>query len=191
MQTFSDQQDIFATIQQHILNPRGTLYHEPQLLLMEELREPRNYFAILRAIAEGRRRLNEIARLAGINDARAASRFLDILRQLHVITREIQVTERQPTKSRKGIYQEIDLVAINEADKTLLVGECKWTQRPVGTNILADLQRKAQRLIGSEAGWQLQFALFAKSGFTPDLQQLAADQGVLLATPAQLVQELS
>lgn len=81
-------------------------------------------------------------------------------------------------------------VAINEADKTLLVGECKWTQRPIGTNILTDLQRKAQRLIGTEAGWQLQFALFAKSGFSPDLQQLAADQGVLLVTPDHLMQEL-
>ena len=267
LQTFSDQQDLFANIQQHILNPRGTLYHEPQLLLMEELREPRNYFAILRAIAEGHRRLNEIAQGAGINDGRTVSRFLDILRQLHVVTRETPVTERQPTKSRKGIYQisdaflrfwfrfvyphqgmldlglaeailnqrvrpafdqfvslafeeaaqaylarlvqrgqlpflperigrwwiddeEIDLVAINETGKTLLVGECKWTQRPVGTNILTDLQRKAQRLIGAETGWQLHYSLFAKNGFTPDLQQVAADQGVLLVTPDHLLQEL-
>jgi AAA+ ATPase superfamily predicted ATPase len=50
---FSDHVDIQANIRTHILDSQGTLRHEPQLLLMEELREPRNYFSILRAIAEG------------------------------------------------------------------------------------------------------------------------------------------
>ena len=46
---FSDQADIFANIRAHILDSQGTLRREPQLLLMEELREPRNYFSVLRA----------------------------------------------------------------------------------------------------------------------------------------------
>ena len=234
---------------------------------MEELREPRNYFSILRAIADGRRRLNEIAQGAGISDSRTASRFLDILRQLHVVTRETPVTERQPAKSRKGIYQigdaflrfwfsfvhanqgmldlglaeailnqrvrpgfdqfvslafeeaalaylaqqvqqgrlpflperigrwwiddeEIDVVAINDAEKVLFVGECKWTQRPIGTNILTDLQRKAHRVIEQEKGWQIHYGLFAKSGFTPDLQSIAEKESVLLATPDDLIQTM-
>ena len=40
--------------------------------------------------------------------------------------------------------EEIDLVAAGEG--ALLVGECKWTNRPVGTNVLDDLKRKAHLL---------------------------------------------
>ncbi|MEZ4657483.1 MAG: ATP-binding protein [Caldilineaceae bacterium] len=267
LQLFSDKQTIFDNIQQHILDARGLLYREPQLLLMEELREPRNYFSVLRAIAEGRRRLNEIVQGAGIGDSRSTSRFLDILRQLRVVTRETPVTERQPSKSRKGLYQlsdaflrfwfrfvhpnqgmldlglaaaileqrvrphfdqfvslafeeaaqafiahkaaagrlpflperigrwwtdddEIDLVAINETDKLLLVGECKWTQRPVGVNILDDLKRKAARMLGEVEGWQIHYALFAKTGFTAEMAAFAESENVLLITATDMVQEM-
>ena len=86
--------------------------------------------------------------------------------------------------------EEIDVVAINDAEKTLFVGECKWTQRPIGTNILTDLQRKAQRVIEQEKGWQIQYGLFAKSGFTPDLKTIAAKESVLLATPDDLIETM-
>lgn len=63
----------FANIRQHILDAQsGTLFNEPRLLLMEELREPRNYFSLLRAIAQGRTRLNDIAQGAGIGDVTTA-----------------------------------------------------------------------------------------------------------------------
>lgn len=261
---FSDQQDIYANIHQHILSNQGTLHNEPQLLLMEELRDPRNYFSILRAIAQGRTRLNEIAQAVGEKDGRAVSRYLDILRQMRVIEREVPVTERQPEKSRRGIYQlqdaflrfwfrfvhpnqgslgmglgtavleqrvrpgfdqfmgyafedaaqeylarlaqggrlpflperigrwwladdEIDVVAINDTNRALLVGECKWTARPVGVNILADLQRKTQRLMGDGEWSQVAYALFAKSGFTPALQEIAEEEGILLVEPELMV----
>jgi uncharacterized protein len=51
LRTFSDRQNIFYNILQHILDAQtGALFNEPRLLLMEELREPRNYFSILRAM---------------------------------------------------------------------------------------------------------------------------------------------
>jgi len=53
-------------IERQILDPGDYLYLEPQFLLREELREPRNYFAILQAIAQGRTRLNEIAQVTGL-----------------------------------------------------------------------------------------------------------------------------
>jgi hypothetical protein len=63
LRTINQNQDLFSNIRRHILDfQTGTLFSEPRLLLMEELREPRNYFSILRAIAQGRTRLNEIAR---------------------------------------------------------------------------------------------------------------------------------
>lgn len=264
LRIFSDQQDIYANIHQHILSNQGTLHNEPQLLLMEELRDPRNYFSILRAIAQGRTRLNEIAQAVGEKDGRTVTRYLDILRQMRVVDREVSVTEQQPEKSRRGIYQlqdaflrfwfrfvhpnqgslgmglsaavleqrvrpgfdqfmgyafedasqeylarlaqggqlsflperigrwwladeEIDVVAINHTDRALLVGECKWTSRPVGVNILADLQRKTQRLMGDGEWSQVAYALFARSGFTPALQEVAAAEGILLVDPEQMV----
>ena len=264
LRIFSDQQDIFANIHQHILSGQGTLHNEPQLLLMEELRDPRNYFSILRAIAQGRTRLNEIAQAVGEKDGRGVTRYLDILRQMRVVERDVPVTERQPEKSRRGIYQlrdaflrfwfrfvhpnqgslgmglsagvleqrvrpdfdhfvahafedasleyvarlaqngelpflperigrwwiadeEIDVVAISNTERSLLVGECKWTARPVGVNILDDLRRKTRRLMANDEWSQVTYALFAKSGFTPALQEIAAAEGILLVEAEQMV----
>ena len=105
LRTFQDSHDVFANIRQHILDAQsGTLFNEPRLLLMEELREPRNYFSLLRAIAQGRTRLNEIAQGAGIGDVTTVARYLDILQQMRLITRRVPATETQPEKSKKGIY---------------------------------------------------------------------------------------
>lgn len=105
LRTFQDSQDVFANIRQHILDAQsGTLFNEPRLLLMEELREPRNYFSLLRAIAQGRTRLNDIAQGAGIGDVTTVARYLDILQQMRLITRRVPATETQPEKSKKGIY---------------------------------------------------------------------------------------
>jgi AAA+ ATPase superfamily predicted ATPase len=96
---FSDRQDVLANIRQHILDARsGSLYSEPRLLLMEELREPRNYFSLLRAIAQGSSRLNEIAQASGVGSAPTVARYLDILQQMRLITRRVPATESQPEK---------------------------------------------------------------------------------------------
>ena len=108
LRTFSDTLDIFANIRAHILAEKGSLYNEPQLLLIEELREPRNYFSILRAIAQGRTRLNEIAQSAGVGDARTTARYLDILQQMRVVKRVVPASESRPEKSKKGLYQIAD-----------------------------------------------------------------------------------
>ena len=72
---------------------------------MEELREPRNYFSILRAIAQGHTRLNEITQASGVGEPSAVSRYLDILQQIRLVIRRVPATESQPEKSKKGIYQ--------------------------------------------------------------------------------------
>jgi AAA+ ATPase superfamily predicted ATPase len=83
---------------------RGSfLYSEVEFLLREELREPRNYFVILRAIAQGKRKLAEIINDTGF-DKNHLSRYLDILRTLRLVDKEIPVTERYPDKSRMGLY---------------------------------------------------------------------------------------
>jgi uncharacterized protein len=260
LQSFSGDRDVMANIRFQVLDhQQGQLYNEPRLLLMEELREPRNYFSILRAIAQGKTRLHEITQEAGVGDVNTTGRYLDILQQMHLITRRVPVTEPQPEKSKKGIYQvddhflrfwfrfvhqnlgsldlgledaileqkirpgfdafvagafeeaarafigrlaragelgflperigawwnkdaEIDVVAINQADNALLLGECKWWIHPVGINVLNDLKQKAELVTQTDRPLKVTYFLFSRSGFTPDLQVLANREKVLLIT---------
>jgi len=251
LSAFSDQIDIFTNIRKQILDTQGLLYSEPRLLLLEELREPRNYFSILRAIAQGSTRLNAIAQKAGVGDSSTIARYLDILQQMRLVHRSVPATESQPEKSKKGLYHisdfflrfwfryvhpyqnaldlgladgilaqrvhptfeqfvsyafeqaarayvirlarrgqlsflperiggwwdqntEIDVFAISDSDRALLVGECKWSVNPVGIDILQDLQRKTQTLQALRLCESVAYFLFSKSGFTPALQQQAS-----------------
>jgi hypothetical protein len=85
-----------------ILNRETFLYDEARYVLQQEIREPRQYFAILHAIATGKTRLNEIKQATGMDGAHV---YLDALRNLHLIERIVPVTESQPDKSRRGLYR--------------------------------------------------------------------------------------
>jgi len=258
LSAFSDQVDIFTNIHKQILDTQGLLYSEPRLLLLEELREPRNYFSILRAIAQGSTRLNEIAQKAGVGDSSTTARYLDILQQMRLVHRSVPATESQPEKSKKGIYHisdfflrfwfryvhpyqnaldlgmgdgilaqrvrptfeqfvsyafeeaarfyitrlarkgqipflperigswwdqnsEIDVLAISDSERALLVGECKWFANLVGIDILQDLKRKTEILQATKSWESINYFLFAKSGFTPALQEQAClDENIRL-----------
>jgi hypothetical protein len=63
---------------------------------------------------------------------------------------------------------ELDLVAMH-GRAPVLVGECKWSRRPVGEDILAGLKHKAERL--RRSGPLPLLALFSRSGFTPAVKR--------------------
>jgi hypothetical protein len=74
--------------------------------------------------------------------------------------------------------EEIDLIAVGQ--KEALLVECKWTTRPIGIDILQDLERKAA-LIRPETGAQKHwFGLCARSGFTQQVEQEAARRDDIL-----------
>ncbi len=102
LHTLHPQQPLKENILDGILSRGAFLYDEVRFVLQQELREPRNYFAILQAIAAGKTRLNEIKQATGIEGATA---YLDTLQQLHLVERLVPVTETQPQKSRRGIYR--------------------------------------------------------------------------------------
>ena len=86
---------------------------------------------------------------------------------------------------------EIDVVAINDEARTALIGECKWSTKPVGTNILEELQAKTP-LLQQEGAWDhMYYVLFARAGFTPALREVAKQQGVLLVEPSSLIENLN
>lgn len=75
---------------------------------------------------------------------------------------------------------EIDIVA--ELDKGYLCAECKWSNRPIGTDALGDLKAAVQR--AKDPPWpskvRPRLALFSLGGFTTELIEVAKNENVLL-----------
>ncbi len=256
LEKLDPEKDIFRNIEELALN-RGTFfYNEVEYLLREELREPRNYFVILRSIAQGRRKLAEIINDTGFEKS-LLSRYLEILRDLRLIEKEIPVTEKNPEKSKLGLYrihdrffefwfkyvfpnrsrveigrskevlrtikgtfnrhlsfvfedvckqyclelmkngtirftsigrwwrkkEEIDVVALDDEQKEIYFGEAKWSNKPVGTDIMDELKRKAALVDWNPGKRKEHFILFSKSGFTDALRKTAKKEDALLISP--------
>ena len=252
LQTIDSKKALDENIVDDILSRGSYLYDEVRFILQQELREPRNYFAILQAIAAGKTKLNEIKLATGLDGATA---YLDTLQQLHLVERIVPVTTSQPQKSRRGIYrlkdhylrfwfrfvhpnrsqlersgsrlvlenqvlpeidhfaslafedicqqyfwleglsgnlpfqpinsgrwwnnsEEIDLVVLGEEEAILV--ECKWSSKPVGMNILANLERKAAIIQGDLGNKKIYFALCSRSGFTPQLMDSSSNRSDIM-----------
>ncbi len=244
LHTIQGNMSLKENILEGILTRGSFLYDEVRFVLQQELREPRNYFAVLEAIAGGKTRLNAIKQATGVDGATA---YLDTLQQLHLVQRLVPVTETQPQKSRRGIYrlkdpylrfwfryvhpnrsqlerggsltvlqeqvwpridlftgpifeevcqqflwqtglsgglsfipahiggwwkanEEVDLIVMGEKEAILVA--CKWSAKPAGMDILAQLERKAQIVKKDLGDRAVRFGLCSRSGFTP---QLTAD----------------
>ncbi|MFA4891683.1 MAG: DUF234 domain-containing protein, partial [Candidatus Gracilibacteria bacterium] len=68
------------------------------------LREPKNYLAILKAIAFSKTKFNEISVETGL-EKNILNKYLNVLQELKLIEKETPVTEKNPDKSHKGIYK--------------------------------------------------------------------------------------
>ncbi len=71
---------------------------------------------------------------------------------------------------------EIDLVAYNEKEKKILVGEIKWTNRPVDVDVLYGLIEKSKLI---NFGGKYQYLLVSKNGFTDKCLDKMKEFGVL------------
>lgn len=89
--------------QRQVLERTAFLHREAEFLLREEVKEPRTYMAILRAISLGKHKASEIAAAAGI-DATSFPKYFGVLSQLRIVRKEVPVTEANPEKSKKGLY---------------------------------------------------------------------------------------
>jgi len=235
-----------------ILSPASPLYSEVEFLLREELREPRKYLAILKAIALNKTRISEIVNETGFEKT-ILHKYLFVLEDLHLIHKEYPVTEKNLLKSKKGLYrledqffkfwfryvlpnrskieegkpelvlesinldintlvaenyevvarqiirkaedkifsfdkvgrwwdrnEEIDLIAMNEKENKIIFGEVKWSNKPVGVNILEDLKRKVELVEWGRGKRKEYYCLFSKSGFTETMKKLAREENILL-----------
>ena len=66
---------------------------------------------------------------------------------------------------------EIDVVAVGE--DSILFGECKYWDSPVGTNVLYQLKEKAKKVDWKKGKRKEYYAVFSKSGFTKEIIDLS------------------
>jgi AAA+ ATPase superfamily predicted ATPase len=252
---FDSSADVWKNIRNNILLPEAYLFNEPEFILKEELREPRNYFSILRAISMGKTRASEIINETGF-EKNVVGKYLSVLTDLRIIKREVPVIEKSFEKSKKGIYlindnyfrfwfnfvfpnksfiaegevdyliknkvrpkmdiftssafeevcrafvkkgagkdmrfnnvgrwwskdAEIDVVAINEDDNSILFGEAKWSTKKIGVDVLSDLKIKAPFVEWGKKNRKEFYALFSRKGFTEELKNIANKEKLILKT---------
>ena len=62
---------------------------------------------------------------------------------------------------------QVDVVGYNSMDKTLTLGECKWTRRQTNASVLKDLiEKKANKIIPQDGVWEIFFTGFSRSGWS-------------------------
>ena len=75
---------------------------------------------------------------------------------------------------------EIDIAAIDNDGKNLILGECKYWQEPVGANVLRNLESKTSAVKWNNDQRKVWYILFSAAGFTEELQAEAARRTDLL-----------
>jgi AAA+ ATPase superfamily predicted ATPase len=77
---------------------------EPFYLLSDQVREPRNYMAVLRAIGQGNHTLQDITSASGLGSKQHASTYLSRLQDLYLVDRRTPVTIRAHQRTTQGRY---------------------------------------------------------------------------------------
>ena len=99
---------------------------------------------------------------------------------------------------------QVDVVGFNSMEKTLILGECKWTRSQTKPKVLKELiEKKTNNIIPEEGNWQIFFTGFSRSGWTSSalvyenqiMEELPSDSnwdasGIRLVDLAQLDQDL-
>ncbi len=99
--------DPHATLRQNILDlilsKSGFLYEEPSFLFSDEVTVPTNYFSVLKAISDGNHKMDKIANALGLESSDIMP-YIKTLIELGFVEKETPITEKNPEKSRKGLY---------------------------------------------------------------------------------------
>jgi AAA+ ATPase superfamily predicted ATPase len=105
LERFDDGTPLREHILRHALYRDGFLYEEADLLLRQELPDPRNHIAVLRAIAQGQTQNSKIANRTGLDDSQVSQTVKTLERmQLVRVDRPITAAER----SKKTSYTIVD-----------------------------------------------------------------------------------
>ena len=61
---------------------------------------------------------------------------------------------------------QVDVVGINSMEKTLILGECKWSPKPMGRAVLRTLVEKTAVVTPKQGQWRIYYLGFARGGWT-------------------------
>lgn len=101
---FDDTYTVKENIIRTILKRNGSLCHDGERLLAEELREPAVYNTILASIAEGRHKLNDLHLHTGFSRAKI-SVYLKNLMELELVEKVFSFDTEGYDNAQKGIYR--------------------------------------------------------------------------------------
>lgn len=104
IEMFQQSHDLRKAILDSMLNPSSYLFDEPNFLLQKEVTDIGSYFSILRIVAAGNHKPSKISTLIQQKQTNLP-RYLKVLIELDLLEREVPVTEANPDKSKKGLYQ--------------------------------------------------------------------------------------
>lgn len=107
LEFFEDGRELTEQIKDAVLSKNGFLYEEPFFLLKSESMTAVNYFSIIKAIADGNHKIGKIAGVLGIESSKLTP-YLSTLSDLGFVEKRTPVTEKNPEKSRKGLYFIVD-----------------------------------------------------------------------------------
>ncbi len=103
LEFFEDGRPLEDQLKDAVLSKNGFLYEEPNFLLKSESVTAVNYFSIIKAIADGNHKLGKIAGVLG-QETSSLTPYLSTLSDLGFIEKRTPITEKNPEKSRKGLY---------------------------------------------------------------------------------------
>lgn len=103
LEFFEDGRPLEEQLKDTVLSKNGFLYEEPNFLLKSESATAVNYFSIMKSIADGNHKLGKIAGVLG-QETSALTPYLATLSDLGFVEKRTPITEKQPEKSRKGLY---------------------------------------------------------------------------------------
>lgn len=100
---FEDGRPLEEQLKDAVFSKNGFLYEEPNFLLKSESLTAVNYFSIIKTIADGNHKLGKIASALG-QESSSLTPYLSTLSDLGFIEKRTPITEKNPEKSRKGLY---------------------------------------------------------------------------------------
>lgn len=263
LEFFEDGRELTEQIKDAVLSKNGFLYEEPFFLLKSESMTAVNYFSIIKAIADGNHKIGKIAGVLGIESSKLTP-YLSTLSDLGFVEKRTPVTEKNPEKSRKGLYfiadnfirfwfkyvypykgeleldnmqivleemkkdfetkfvafayedickdifanlckrgvvdfvpsrigaywlndytgdTEIDVMAVDNQNKRIFAGECKYHRNPVDAPVYYALKEKvldAGEIRKSYSVYDVIYGVFSKSGFTQRMLDAARETSNLV-----------
>lgn len=103
LEFFEDGRPLEEQLKDVVFSKNGFLYEEPNFLLKSEFLTAVNYFSIIKTIADGNHKLGKIASALG-QESSSLTPYLSTLSDLGFIEKRTPITEKNPEKSRKGLY---------------------------------------------------------------------------------------